>query len=240
MGTESGSSRRGPGRPAEFDRAAVLERLVWLFWTNGYESTSLSDIVATSGLSKSSLYNAFGSKDELFHEVLARYVETDADAFAAWIAGGDSLERLHSVVDEHAARLVRSDRPRGCLAMISSLERWRDPSVVALCLRHRTARHEGLRQVLSDAAVQGEVEPRRVDERSESLLALLLSSEMAWRARAQTTEVDAIARAAHSTIEDARRRHALPGAAAAPATAVERVADQLRPRPPTPEPRSPR
>ena len=53
----------------------VLDALVELFWEQGYEAASMTDIVDCAGLNKSSLYNAFGSKDELFFTVLDRYID---------------------------------------------------------------------------------------------------------------------------------------------------------------------
>ena len=63
------------GRPRTFDEEAVLDALTALFWRQGYEATSMADIVEASGLNKSSLYNTFGSKQELFATILDRYVD---------------------------------------------------------------------------------------------------------------------------------------------------------------------
>ena len=60
--------KRVPGmaRPREFDEAEATRRAVEVFWSKGYEGTSLSDLMAATGLSKSSLYQAFGDKRQLF------------------------------------------------------------------------------------------------------------------------------------------------------------------------------
>lgn len=52
-------------RPQEFDTATALKGAMTLFWRQGYEATSLADLLAVTGLSKSSLYGAFGSKHSL-------------------------------------------------------------------------------------------------------------------------------------------------------------------------------
>jgi AcrR family transcriptional regulator len=54
------------GRPRIFDPDLVLENAMQLFWSKGYEATSLQDLLATTGLSKSSLYESFGNKQRLF------------------------------------------------------------------------------------------------------------------------------------------------------------------------------
>ncbi len=60
-------------RPREFDEDQVLQKALHVFWHKGYEGTSLADLLAGMGLTKSSLYKAFGSKEALFRRVIARY-----------------------------------------------------------------------------------------------------------------------------------------------------------------------
>jgi len=57
-------------RPREFDRNLVLEKAMQVFWSQGYEATSLTDLARSMGLSKSSLYDTFGSKHDLFLEFI--------------------------------------------------------------------------------------------------------------------------------------------------------------------------
>ncbi|WP_456677935.1 TetR/AcrR family transcriptional regulator [Bradyrhizobium sp. RDM12] len=54
-------------RPREFDETEVMDKALELFWRQGYEGTSLNDLLDATGLTKSSLYAAFGSKEDLFH-----------------------------------------------------------------------------------------------------------------------------------------------------------------------------
>jgi AcrR family transcriptional regulator len=63
------------GRPRAFDRDQALERALDLFWRNGYEGASLSDLTEAMGINPPSLYAAFGNKEELFCKALDRYVE---------------------------------------------------------------------------------------------------------------------------------------------------------------------
>src|SRR5262249_38606558 len=62
-------------RPKEFDRDAVLDRAVELFWAKGYEATSLGDLVESLGVGKQSLYDTFGDKHALYLAALDRYCE---------------------------------------------------------------------------------------------------------------------------------------------------------------------
>lgn len=60
-------------RPQGFDTADVLLKALGVFWRKGFEATSLADLLAATGLSKSSLYAAFGGKRELFLAVFDAY-----------------------------------------------------------------------------------------------------------------------------------------------------------------------
>jgi AcrR family transcriptional regulator len=60
-------------RLREFDEDEVLDKALLLFWERGYEGTSLNDLLQSTGLTKSSLYQAFGSKEGLFERVVQRY-----------------------------------------------------------------------------------------------------------------------------------------------------------------------
>ena len=62
-------------RPREFDEGAVLDAAVLCFWKQGYEATSVRDLVAQTGITAASLYNAFGDKRALYQRALDHYVE---------------------------------------------------------------------------------------------------------------------------------------------------------------------
>ena len=63
-------------RPRAFDADVALGDMMQSFWANGYEATSIDDLCEASGLSRSSLYSAFGDKRELLLRSLARYMES--------------------------------------------------------------------------------------------------------------------------------------------------------------------
>ncbi|MGJ8694137.1 MAG: TetR/AcrR family transcriptional regulator [Thalassotalea sp.] len=62
-------------RALEFDPEIVLVKAMDVFWQKGVEHTSISDLVAATGVQRSGLYNVFGSKDELFKSALMLYMK---------------------------------------------------------------------------------------------------------------------------------------------------------------------
>ena len=61
------------GRPLAFQREAALEQAMRLFWSRGYEATSVSDLTEAMGITPPSLYGTFGDKKRLFLEAVDRY-----------------------------------------------------------------------------------------------------------------------------------------------------------------------
>jgi AcrR family transcriptional regulator len=60
-------------RPREFDEDEVLQKALFVFWEKGYEGASLHNLLEAMRLTKSSLYKAFGSKENLFRKVREKY-----------------------------------------------------------------------------------------------------------------------------------------------------------------------
>lgn len=60
-------------RKKEYDRDAVLQAATNLFWTKGYQGTSMSDLVSATGLNKHSMYAEFGNKEGIYLECLNTY-----------------------------------------------------------------------------------------------------------------------------------------------------------------------
>jgi TetR/AcrR family transcriptional repressor of nem operon len=104
-------------RPRNFDEQQVIDRAMELFWTKGYEATSVSDLTAELGVHPGSLYRTFGDKHALFLRALARYRDSQARVLApALLAGGPVLPRIRAVLVGFIELAAEQDKPRGCLA----------------------------------------------------------------------------------------------------------------------------
>jgi len=69
------------GRSKEFEENTVLQKAMELFWQQGYEKTSMSDLVEHMGIHRKSLYDTFGDKHSLYLKVIDRYGEFSTAKF---------------------------------------------------------------------------------------------------------------------------------------------------------------
>ena len=60
-------------RPLAFDRKDALNKATDLFWSKGFEATSVDDLCGAMGIARSSFYNSFGSKQDLLAESMTDY-----------------------------------------------------------------------------------------------------------------------------------------------------------------------
>ncbi len=70
------------GRPRAFDRTVALRGAMEVFWELGYEGAKLTDLTGAMNINSASLYNAFGSKEQLFREAVELYGSTTGSATA--------------------------------------------------------------------------------------------------------------------------------------------------------------
>jgi AcrR family transcriptional regulator len=66
---------RPPGRPRGFDEREALQQATQLFWSKGFDGTTIDELVAGMGVGRPSLYSVFGDKRTLFLRVLKTYAE---------------------------------------------------------------------------------------------------------------------------------------------------------------------
>ena len=116
------SEAKARGRPRSFDRDAALETAMRLFWQHGYEATSLAQLTAAIGVSAPSLYAAFGDKEALFLQTVARYQARGGDQTEAlWGDSKTAREAVASVLTDSAIRLTDPNYPRGCMVVLSAI-----------------------------------------------------------------------------------------------------------------------
>ena len=157
----------------QFDETRALDAAMTAFWQHGFEATSVQDLEQVTGLSKSSLYNAYGSKEELFTRCIERYSvlysqrlqkELDHPDFRAAIGG--FFGRLLNRLEDDAV-------PNGCLATMAAMEFGASAGVVGRRVEaHLDWMHDAFRRRCARAIEDGQL-PR--DRDADSLAAMILA-----------------------------------------------------------------
>jgi len=108
------------GRPREFCTDAALATALRLFWSKGYEGTSLSDLTEAMGITRPSLYAAFGNKEQLFRQALDLY-EREKMTYVGQALEQPTARAVAKWLLEGALATISGERePHGCLGVISS------------------------------------------------------------------------------------------------------------------------
>ena len=161
------------GRPREFDEDAVVQAATELFWTNGYDATSVQDLVDGLGIQRGSIYGAFGDKRGLFLRALDRYITGVDAAFAALDGDGPVLPALRAVL---MAALLSSpgDARRGCLLGNTAIELTAADQAAGEAVRTGFSHTEdAFRRALERAHESGELPDGDAGAQARMLLALL-------------------------------------------------------------------
>lgn len=109
-------------RPREFDERAVLDAAVQCFWSRGYGSTSVRDLIEGTGLTGASLYNAFGDKRALYERALEHYIE---ESIADRIRRCEALPPMTSIeafFQEVIRRSLADKERKGCMLVNAALD----------------------------------------------------------------------------------------------------------------------
>ncbi len=110
-------------RPSGFDRAKAVETAMNEIWKYGYEKCSVKSLSEILGITRSSFYNAFGTREALFGEVLQLYLSQSPDIALATAMPEMPIKQLFTKTFKSACKARADDvAGRGCLAINSVAE----------------------------------------------------------------------------------------------------------------------
>ena len=191
-------------RPAAFQEDTVLDTVVQLFWKKGFEATSMQDLVDETGLNRSSLYNSFGSKEELFLRAMDHYIEHySSERLAALDKGVGLRGQIQAYFDDLIHFSMGRGKGLGCLLTNSAVELAPHDAVVQAKLKQsfENVRLRFLR-LLKEGQQQKELS---VKKDAEALASFFLSTIQGIRVLARSGASEAqlkdIAAVALSTLE---------------------------------------
>ncbi|MBM4826605.1 MULTISPECIES: TetR/AcrR family transcriptional regulator [Streptomyces] len=187
-------------RPRMFDEERALDAAMRTFWEKGYEATSTQDLCEATGLGRSSIYNTFKSKRDLFERALAYYIDTMTTAQLAVLE-----DSRHSAADRIRALLVMvvdgetenrvGGRSLGCLTVNTTVELAARDSRAAGILERDTARRlTALRAVIEEGRRDGSItSPRDAQALARFINAAIGGMRISSQGGADRTTLESIA-----------------------------------------------
>jgi AcrR family transcriptional regulator len=167
---------RERGRPRAFDVDLALDRAVDVFWKHGFQDASLHELTEAMGLSKPSLYAAFGDKEALYLKALERYVARLVERHAGALNDEpDARRAVTAFLRSLAAMLANPALPGGCFIINGTADCGGStiPATVEQALRKALQASEGMvLQRLLRAQAEGDL---AAGARPEELAALFAS-----------------------------------------------------------------
>jgi AcrR family transcriptional regulator len=163
------------GRPINFDKDAALEAAMLLFWERGFEGTSMADLTQAMGLSPSSIYAAFGDKQELFALAAQRYIDVPAQYMVRALEQPTFKSFLLAAFDNTVEFLGSKVHPSSCFTLTGAISCGLDTAPAKILMKEMRLQNEAaIKRRLLKARKAGEF-PREedVDDYTRYLSSLL-------------------------------------------------------------------
>ncbi|WP_421083903.1 TetR/AcrR family transcriptional regulator [Rothia nasimurium] len=164
------------GRPLTFDREQAIAQARNLFWAQGYEATAVPDLEKATGLKRSSIYHAFGSKKGLFDEVIENYLAQSVRPLLTPLTAQDAAPDALRSYFAHLEASFNSTTPHpGCLLIAAANSPiGADPSVGAAISGYYDELLAAFRTSLGRA--RPNLTDSQLDHQSRTLVALTVSA----------------------------------------------------------------
>lgn len=154
------------GRPKEYDREDVLDNAMQVFWSKGYECTSMQDLVDAMGINRGSIYAEFGDKRGLHLAALDLFYNKEILSMLSPIGQSGSPRSAIRAMFEGIIENAQSGDCRGCMIYNSAVELCpNDEEVTKKVAAGLKKAEDKIYDVLLDARAKGEISDNR-DPRS--------------------------------------------------------------------------
>lgn len=199
--------RRPRGRPRAFDRDEALAAAAQVFWQQGYEGASIADLTQAMGITAQSLYAAFSSKAELYHEALGWYqAEVGASTRHEFGEEPSVFTAFERLLEGRARQFCQQGRPSGCMISSAVLYCAAETQPIAQHLSSlRTGALVSLKARLERGMVEGELRPD-TDAASLARFVATVIQGLSVQARDGASEDELLAVARIAAAELARHR----------------------------------
>jgi TetR/AcrR family transcriptional repressor of nem operon len=162
------------GRPLEFDVREALHNALGVFWRKGYEGTSLTELLNATGLSKSSLYGAFGGKRELFLAAFDAYRADRAAEMEIVLVTGPARQAVANFFENVLRDAKAKGFSNGCMSINQAVEMApHDPEVKARVQSDFQLIEDALARTIERGQHEGSIMNRRTPRELARLLVVM-------------------------------------------------------------------
>lgn len=178
-------------RTEDFNRDEVLHKAQHAFWLKGFNGTSMQDLVDATGLNRSSIYNSFGSKMELYRESLKKYQKESSGLFEkAASKDRSALETIGLLFLYTLDDMQKDKEGKGCMLINCATEMSnQDVELRKLLQANQTSMVSHFEELVIRGQEEGSI---RRDEKSSALAHYLTSSFQGFRITGMNTSETAV------------------------------------------------
>ena len=194
------------GRPRKFDIDTAYNAALQLFWAQGYEATSLDQLVSTMGLSKSSFYQTFESKNVLFQNCLLHYGKLSVtEASKGLMEAGSPIEFIYNVLIQNAEEARNPGAKKGCFMMNTVVEfAQRDLKISKIVTAHLKAMKKVFTQAISSAQAHGDISKEANPmELADYLITTIIGLKTQVKSGSSSSKIQKIAKITISSLKSA-------------------------------------
>ena len=168
------------------------------FWTQGFEQTSVRDLVDQMGITGASLYNAFGDKRSLYRQAFTHYLTQSVRDRVARLEKLPPAAAIQAFFDEIIERSVDDKQRRGCMLVNAALELAPyDSEFQKLVVEEMMFIEAFFRRCVAAGQKDGSIiSTRPPDEVAKLLLSVLLGIRVLARSRPQRKVLEGAAHGA--------------------------------------------
>ncbi len=150
-------------RTKDFDEGEVLKKAVRLFWDKGYNGTSMQDLIDGLGISRSSLYDTFGDKHQLYLKALNNYQQGYSQHLCGLIREAPNAKAaIRSLLELIARDLQADDQKKGCFMVNAGIELGNhDAEVNQLLCQNEQALEQAFLKTIKSGQAKNEIDPKK-------------------------------------------------------------------------------
>ncbi len=159
-----------------FNRNQVLQKATEVFHKKGYNGTSMQDLVDATSLNRSSIYNSFGSKLNLFLEVLSYYQSFHNNNFSQGLAQSyNATEAIETIFELSLTEILNDNDRKGCMIVNCKSEMVnQEPSIKSFMEKNQ----DRMIAMLEDIVYKGQMEKIFNQDQTANQYALYLFSSI--------------------------------------------------------------